>query len=317
MLSREQLRQFDEDGFLVVEDLLDHQAVLAPLVAEYEAVLDRLRQRWIADGELDPNAPANNFQERILSAYAADLDYFQPLDISLPGGEIAADTPFHAGPAAFNLLMATALIDAVEALIGPEITSNPIQHVRIKPPATLLDGAENRAHITHTDWHQDRGVTLPEADETRMITAWIAITDATVENGCLQVIPGSHRGGMLLHCPLPQTAIAAGMVDGTRARALPVRAGGVILFHPLTIHGSLVNRSRNVRWSFDLRYIATGDPTGRPFFPSFVARSRRAPETVLDDASTWRQMWEETRTRLAGGEPMQLHRWSADASHCA
>lgn len=317
MLSAEQLRRFEEDGYLVVEDLIDRGSVLEPLVAEYEAVLDRLREEWIAEGRLDPAAPSQNFQERVSSAYAAGLDYFQPLDISLPGGEIRPDTPFHAGPAAFGLLTAPALLDAVESLIGPEITSNPIQHVRIKPPAVELKADEIRAHVTSTEWHQDRAVTLEEADETRMVTCWVAVTDATIDNGCLQVIPGSHRGAMLDHCPQPQVGIPPKLFDRSQARPLPVRSGGVIFFHPLTIHGSLANRSRQVRWSFDLRYNVTGDPTGRPMFPSFVARSRRAPETELRDPQAWRLAWEATRVRLATQPTTTLHRWSADAAHCA
>jgi phytanoyl-CoA hydroxylase len=317
MLSADQLRRYEEDGFVVVEDLIDRATILAPLIAEYEALLDRLRARWIAAGRLDPTAPAGSVQERISSAYAAGLDYFQPLDISLPGGEIRADTPFHAGPATFALLTAQALLDAVEALIGPEITSNPIQHVRIKPPAVELAAGEVRAHVTATDWHQDRGVTLAEADATRMVTAWVAVTDATVDNGCLQVIPRSHRGRMMPHCPQPQVGIPAALLDRSRATPLPVRSGGAIFFHPLTIHGSLPNRSQQVRWSFDLRYNVTGDPTGRPMFPSFVARSRQAPATELRDPDAWRASWEAARARLAAQATTTLHRWSPDAAHCA
>jgi hypothetical protein len=98
MLSADQQRRYEEDGFLVVEDLIDRATILAPLIAEDEALLDRLRARWIADGRLDPMAPAGSFQERVSSAYAAGLDYFQPLDISLPGGEIRADTPSMPAP---------------------------------------------------------------------------------------------------------------------------------------------------------------------------------------------------------------------------
>jgi len=317
MLNREQLAQFENEGFLVVEDVLDTENTLAPVIREYEAIAARLRTQWIAEGRLDPAAPADRFEDFILSTYRAGLDYFQPMDISLPGGEITADMPFHAGPAVFGLLTDERLLDVVESLIGPEITSNPIQHVRIKPPAVQLDDSEIRAHITATHWHQDRAVALKEADRTRMVTAWVAVTDATVENGCLQVIPGSHRGPMLLHCPKPQAAIPGALVDATAARPLPVKSGGVILFHPMTIHGSLANTSDQIRWSFDLRYNVTGEPTGRPAFPEFVARSRAAPGTVLKDWREWRTRWEAARARLASEPPLALHRWSEDAALCA
>ncbi|MEM9224379.1 MAG: phytanoyl-CoA dioxygenase family protein [Pseudomonadota bacterium] len=317
MLTDQQKDFFQENGYLVVEGLLDQARVLAPLVAEYEALLADLRAKYIAEGSLKADAPSRNFQEQISSIYAAGLEYFQPLDISLPAGEILADTPFHAGPAVFDLMTAPALLDVVEDLIGPEITSNPIQHVRIKPPATELAAGEIRAHITATDWHQDRAVTLEEADATRMVTTWVAVTDATADNGCLQVIPKSHRGQMLPHCPLPEVGIPAKLFDQSAAMPLPVGSGGVVFFHPLTIHGSLANRSQGVRWSFDLRYNVTGEPTGRPMFPSFVARSKSAPQSVLNDAGAWKDAWLATRETLSRNATTTIHRWSPDAAHCA
>ena len=317
MLTPEQLQHFEENGFVVVEDVLDRATVLEPLIAEYEEIMDGLRRNWIADGRLDPADPADSFYDRIIQAYRNGLEYFQPMDISLPPGEFGPDEPFHTGPAVFNMLTDNRLLDAVEAMIGPEITSNPIQHVRIKPPSDLLEGDEIRAHITATDWHQDRAVTLAEADETRMVTAWVAVTDATVENGCLQVIPGSHRGEMMPHCPNPQVGIPHKLVENREARPTPVKAGGVVFFHPLVIHGSLANHTQGIRWSFDLRYNVTGDPTGRPIFPDFVARSRSAPETELRDPEEWHRMWSDTRAKLAAGPPVTIHRWSPDAAHCA
>ena len=52
----------------------------------------------------------------------------------------------------------------VEQFIGPEILSNPIQHVRIKPPELLLPAEFQGTLAGQTDWHQDQGVALPEVD---------------------------------------------------------------------------------------------------------------------------------------------------------
>ncbi len=317
MLSADQHRFFDENGYLVVEDVIDRESCLDPLIAEYEALMSGLVADWVSEGKLDPALISASFDDQIIAAYRAGLEYFQPMDISLPGGPIAPDLPFHAGPAAFGLLSHDRLLDVVEDLIGPEIVSNPIQHVRIKPPAADIKAGEIRAHLTSTDWHQDRAVTLEEADRTRMITAWIAVTDATVENGCLQVIPKSHKGEMKLHCPNPQVGIPTRFFDEDAARPLPVKSGGVILFHPLTIHGSLENRTPGIRWSFDVRYSVTGEPTGRPMFPDFVARSRAHPETELRDPDAWRKMWLSARARLSADPSVVIHRWSPDAAHCA
>jgi len=317
MLSPAQSQQYASQGFLVVDQVFDHKAILAPLRTEYEHKLDRLCAHWIESGQLPGLSNAKSFEQVIQAVYAAGLDYFQPLDISLPPGDITADTPTHFGDAVFSMMTYPPLMDLVESVLGGEITSNPIQHVRIKPPSTQLYADEMRAHITSTHWHQDRAVTLEEADQTRMLTVWVAVNDATVENGCLQVIPGSHRSSMRTHCPKGQLAIPQNLFNANDAKPLPVKAGGVVLFDPLTIHSSLENHSDDVRWSFDLRYNVTGDPTGRPMFPEFIARSRKNPSSELRDPERWREMWRQTQQQLVDAPPVEIHRWPTDAKACA
>ena len=221
MLTSAQKQFFDNEGYLVVEDVFDQRSVLDPVRAEYADLLDRLYAGWFAEGRVTTPPEGLNFHDKLLIAYRAKCDWFQPLDISLPGDQIRIDTPFHFGPAIFDLVTAPRLLDLVEDLIGPEITSNPIQHVRIKPPATDLQQDEIRAHITATDWHQDRGVAHEDADETNMITVWCAVTDATIDNGCLQVVPRKGTDKLFPHCPKSQTAIADGFIDTDQAVPLP------------------------------------------------------------------------------------------------
>ena len=174
---------------------------MAPVRAEYAGLLDD--HRWLGRrmARSSRSLPDLDFFGKLKHCYSRGLDWFQPLDISLPGDQIHDDTPMHFGPAVFSLITAPRLLDIVESLIGPEITSNPIQHVRLKPPATALRGDEISAHITRTDWHQDRGVAHDEADMTDMVTVWIAMNDATEENGCLKVVPqgGGDRPVAALH----------------------------------------------------------------------------------------------------------------------
>ena len=313
MLTQSQIDRFKTEGVIVVENILP-RGLLTRIHAEYAELLDKLYDGWHAEGRV-PAPGSQDFWSKLLTSYRAGCDWFQPMDISLPGDTIRPDTPFHFGPAVFDMVTCPRLLDAVEALIGPEITSNPIQHVRIKPPATDLRTDEIRAHVTSTDWHQDRAVAHAESDATQMVTVWLAITDATIENGCLQAIPGKPR--MYPHCPRKQTAIADGFIDEAAARPLPVKAGGAVIFHPLTPHASLVNQTDGFRWSFDLRYNVTGQPTGRAHFPEFVARSRLAPETELTDWRAWRDLWLAARARLAEAPHIPIHRWRADSPACA
>lgn len=316
MLSPDQIMHFERDGYLVVPDVIPVQ-IMDEVRAEYTTLLDKLYGDWFAN-DLVPVPPETlDFWGKLRTAYEARVDYFQPMDISLPGDQIMPNTPFHIGPAVFDMLTAAPLLDIVEQLIGPELISNPIQHVRIKPPAEALKQDEIRPHITFTDWHQDRGVTHAEADQTDMVTCWIAVTDATPENGCLQVQAQQPNQDMLPHCPRTQTGIADGFIDENAGIPLPVKAGGVILFHPLTPHASLTNTTDGFRWSFDIRFNAAGQPTGRGHFPDFIARSRANPSSELRDWRVCKSNWEAARARLATAPHTDIHRWTSDAPFCA
>ena len=317
MLSNDDLKSFHENGYIVVQDVLNKEEIIDPLKKEYSDLLDQLIQTWISEGKMPPPHDGSNFYEKLLLAYSSSCDWFQPMDISLPGDQIKVDTPMHLSSAIFNLLTCPAILNIVEQLIGPEITSNPIQHIRLKPPKAALKSDEIRAHVMSAEWHQDRGVTHADADETTMVTVWIAISDADENNGCLQVIPHQLNQNLLPHCSRKQLAIADEFIDPSQAIPLPVRAGGLIIFHPLTVHSSLENDTENFRWSFDLRYNRTGEPTGRSHFPEFVARSILNPERVLTDWQEWKQMWEEARSKLAKIEHIPIHRWKSNSPHCA
>lgn len=313
MLTQDQIEKFESEGVLIVHDVLD-ASTLETVKNEYGELLDRLYLNWFDEG-LVPDGSDMNFFQKLLVSYEAGCDWIQPMDISLPGDNVKPDSPFHFGPAAFDMITSDRLLDMVEDLIGPEITSNPIQHIRLKPPAKSLYSDEIRSHIARTDWHQDRAVAHAESDTTKMVTVWIAITDATTENGCLQVIPGKPQ--MYPHCPKRQTAIADGVLDESQAVPIPVNAGGAVFFHPLTPHCSMDNNTNQFRWSFDIRYNVTGQPTGRSHFPEFVARSRSNPESVLSDWKDWRNMWIEARSILSSQPNIPFHRWTSDSPMCA
>ena len=97
-----------------------------------------------------------------------------------------------------------------------------------------------------------------------------------------------------------------------------MQAGSVLFMHRRTMHCSYDNKTQDeVRWSFDLRYHPVGQPSGRPVFPDFVARSRANPESELRDPAAWAQLWADTRVRLAASAKQKFNRWSADHPACA
>ncbi len=321
LLPREAIDEFDVQGYLVVRDLLDRQLDIEPVVAEYEIVLDELCGRLQAEGKLQSTYNQLPFGRRLIKLYTeTGQAYYQHFDISLPQANVAANTPIHLGPAVFALLTSPRLLDAVEALIGPEIYVNPVQHVRIKPPQRVVPSGAGGL-VGAATWHQDQGVVLPEADESTILTVWLPITPAVVENGCLVVIPGSHRTGLTPHCPgtgaNTDLHIPERLLLREQAVPVPMRPGDVLFMHRRTQHASLVNASDDIRWSFDLRFNPIGQPTGRPAFPGFAARSRACPDRIVTDYRTWADLWYAARERLAGGEKWAFNRWPAGAPACA
>ena len=201
------LQQFEEQGYVVIKGLLDAQNDLKPVMEEYALLLDRLARQWYDEGKLASayeDLPFGRQLSQVLGEAAAEPSSYQHLEISLPQTDVTETTPIHLGPAVFNLLRNPKLLDAVELFVGPEIYSNPVQHVRIKPPERMLP--EDRSNISLLDrtvWHQDLGTVAEEADASNILTVWIPMTEATVDNGCLMVAPGSHKGGLETHCVIP------------------------------------------------------------------------------------------------------------------
>ena len=320
-MDTEQLRnQFLHDGYVIVENVLS-PADLQPIIDDYSTLLDDLALEWYAAGVI-PSLYADLPFTRRAAAIISHLDEFQyrHFDIALPNAAaITPETPIHLSQAVFDLLRHPRLLDYVELFIGPEIYSSPIQHARIKPPEQAARALSSKPSglVTKTGWHQDMGVARPEADDTEMLTVWIAVTDATEENGCLSIIPGSHRQGLTTHCAVGGATIPEALLNG-QPKALPMKAGSALFMHRLMKHASLANRSDAIRWSFDLRYQPTGQPTGRSEFPGMVVRSRAHPESVLADWQVWASQWLEARSILAQSEPIRsTHRWNNNDPACA
>ena len=323
-LSQQQVEQFQEQGFLKVEGVLDPATYLDPVIHEYEGVLDSLAKELCAAGELSSTYEGLPFGERVTRVYAesgrAHAQYF---DFSLPFADVREDTPFWCGPAVLNAFTAEPLLDVVESLIGPEIYSNPVQHVRIKPPESKLPrNSDGEPVIGATKWHQDHGVVTPEADETNMLTVWFSLYDTPLAAGPLKVVPRSHQDGLRTHCNNQGFMIPEKLFDVDAMAPIPTERGDVVCMHRQTVHGSLANVGDEIRWSFDLRYNPIGQHTGREAFPGFVARSRKAPHLELRNADQWRRSWEECRLRMArinqGGQTdVPFGRWADGHPDCA
>lgn len=312
-------RTLAERGYVVVPDLFTEEDLRA-VHEEYAQVLDELAHALRADGLIDNTYDDLPFDQRLIRVtkeYGKSLS--QHFDISLPfQGGLTSMTPIHLGPAVFDILTHPKLLDVVEEFVGPEILSSPVQHFRTKMPEGLVGAGDG--FISRIPWHQDNGVVLAEADQSEILTTWIALSDSTIENGAMQVIPSSIEMTLQEHCVSPVTGafIPDKNIETERTVQLPMSAGSVLFMHSRTPHSSTPNVTTDqIRMSLDLRYQQVGTPTGRHQFPEFVARSRANPDSELRDWRAWRQLWYDAREALAVDPPMTLNRWGNDKPLCA
>lgn len=293
-LTDAQVALFEQQGFVVAEGIIT-DADLQPAIDAISDFIDERARKLKAEGEIDDLCADAPFETRYARLYAQSAKIGHGIDIM----QMRA-------PAVFDFLRNDNLLDAIECLVGPEITCSPIQHLRAKVPRRLTGDQPDYYH--NVPWHQDSGVTWPEADTTRIVTCWVPLVDATIERGCMEVLPGVASGGHLQHQAEGGTQIRPDLLPKVKPVAVECKKGGAVLMSQFTPHHSTPNLTEwDTRWSLDLRYQATGTPTGRPFHPNFVVRSPSAPATVLTDHAQWCRMWDEAFAEQQRN-PQRAHR---------
>ena len=273
-LKSEQVEKFQKDGFLIVRDLLP-LAALQPIVDELEEKVDESINEAVTLGIIPATDtyPDEPFDTRLglASRNCSNRNWLWQ----------QFHTKEHKTAGMFTLRTWPALLDVAESLIGPEILAHPQNVLRGKLP----DHAPGVV-----PWHQDLAYLIPEdAGETLVVNFWIPLVRATAENGCMQVLRGSHRAGLLSHDHRETTYIGVAETDLPDGDVVTceVDEGDVLLTMERLLHRSIPNISDTVRWSVDSRYCRIGLPPGRPHSVGFVARSYETPESVARSHRDW------------------------------
>lgn len=135
-------------------------------------------------------------------------------------------------PSVAGLLRSPPFRELNARILGPDVD--------LRFTTTITKTAERACAM---DWHQDAGYARDPGHE--MFSWWIALTDATRENGGLRILPGSHKGGLAKHVPSrrfpPDKEIET--VDETGALSVDLAAGDAIALSPLVFHASWPNAS--------------------------------------------------------------------------
>ena len=264
-LTREQVIFYYKEGYLVLPHLLDEND-MAGVIASMEEHVDDIANDLFARSVIKDKRENSPFESRLAELFE--------------GKEDAEFLRYGRGwrdrhPGYFDLMSKPIILDVVESLIGSEIFSNPVYNTRPKVPVVAAG---------EVPWHQDKSY-WPEADVNPVIAVWIALVDATEDNGCLHILPRSHLNEVLSYhresySSTRYTEIDQEHLKDCQSLPLPLKAGGAILFNDRCIHMSTPNRSKNVRWSIDLRYQPTDQDPMTEHGVGFLARSRKYPERV-------------------------------------
>lgn len=248
-LTDEERRGYEADGFIVRRDVFD------------AAEIDALRQ---ATEELcaDLAASEGSTKIKVSRHYVFEPDATKDIIIKWePGSDdvIQGVEPFaHLHPTFSKFADHPAFTEPCRDILGQAEVGLFTEKLNVK-----------RAHVggqyaLHQDYPYWRDVA---EDAERLVTVWVALDDSTVENGALEVLPGSHRHGQ---APGKESAleferneIDEARLDTSGMRAVEVPAGGAVFFGPYLVHRSAPNRSDADRRALLYTYQPAGLRTQR------------------------------------------------------
>ena len=213
MLTAEQISFYHENGYLVLEDVLSVDEL-----AELRRVTDDFveRSRSVSHHNDVYDLEANHSPER---------PRLRRIKNPIAQHEVYDQALRHQG-----------ILDRVEQLIGPGVRRNNTK-LNMKEPA----------HGSAVEWHQDWAF-YPHTNDD-VLAVGVCLDDMTEENGCMLMVPGSHKGELYSH---HENGVFVGAVSepdfepGETAKCL-VKAGGITIHHARTLHASTPNHSAHPR----------------------------------------------------------------------
>lgn len=218
-ITPEQRAFWNDNGYLAVENVIPPEMIAA----------DKARFEWLCGHWDGPEAKRLN----VIHEPGLPPEKRGPATVRVFSDLVEHEPVFHAHA------LHAGLLDLIEGLIGTPFSVFETQAL-LKPPSI---GSPKPPH-------QDNAYFQVQPADA-VITCWCALDDATVENGCMMYIPGSHKFGLIEHKWIEGTPhqVPVG-VDLSKPAYVPLKAGGVVFHHSLTLHMSGPNRSKGWRRAF-------------------------------------------------------------------
>ena len=253
LLTEKELEQFFLEGYVVKEGLFSKED-LQPAITEIESLVDNLANLLLKAGKIKYVHKDAGFYHRLIR-----------LEEQFPDASTLLHKTEVFPPAFCQLNGHPKLLSIAKQILGTEVAAHPVWNLRTKTP---------QHEETVVPWHQDAAYLSKDCWKELQLTAWIPLIDATVKNGCMQVVPGGHRyGRVITHTGCagetwyieipPEIAVKEIDIDMEKhATTCEMKMGSVLLFNSLLPHRSVRNLSTDTRWSLDLRLCNPTLPTG-------------------------------------------------------
>jgi phytanoyl-CoA hydroxylase len=251
-LTPEHIVKYHTDGYLAFENMLSAQEVECLKRALWEMVRDLHAQTLSGEAIVKKGSDLRNHSGLLIDSkkFPGHSLLFEP-DANLDPMNDSLDRldenyrkirnpSVH--PAVKALTEDDRIIGLVADLLGPK----PIMHgeMALCKPARIG---------TEKPWHQD-GAYFSFVPPEAGVDIWIALDDATVENGCMHVLPGAHRLGPKKHIHRDDCELAEGRLDLSQAVPVELHAGGILLFSTILPHQTPPNFSNQRRRALQFFY---------------------------------------------------------------
>jgi len=255
VLTPAELEHYFQLGYVVKENLLDDSA-LQPVIDSLNAQVDMLARALADRGKISDLCETAPFHRRL----ALLEKQFPDISVILHRAGVLPES-------ICRLWTHDNLLSVARQVIGNDVAAHANWSLRTKTPS-------NQQGVV--PWHQDAAYLDSSADHTLQMTAWIPLIDANEQNGCMQVMKGGHRKGVVVDhvgCS-PHTWYLEMIADDLKIEeaigipvesnivTLPVKKGSVLFLNNLIPHRSLPNSSLDTRWSIDLRWQHPDQPSG-------------------------------------------------------
>ncbi len=239
MLSAAQKQAWDEDGFFILKGFTN------PSVGQAmeDDVFSKLRVHSPAE---HPDGPFY-FIDQLLISLEGQAD----LNAAAPEDRVSKIFNTHLDGPCKNFALSKGAADIVCDLLGPDIDVFQSQYIFKNP------GAWGQP------WHQDSHYFT--FNQQPQIGLWLAISEATLENGCLAVVPGSHKQPILPHGPDKRPGANYGYLEidetefaASTAQPVFMEPGDLLVFHSFLVHRSFDNKSTARRQAMVYHYGKAG-----------------------------------------------------------